>query len=178
MNAEERLLEWAHENFYPGWAEPSPSGTLAAIAGRRPATRGAMADYARQRALQRQSENPVVCKETRSTRMELVTHEGDSVLCPPDGGLGAMVDRMAASIDRSRRCREVGELLAMMPRDLWGVVDVTYRSVMNPREIPREAEEAWRMLQISRATYFRRKRAMLVWLGYRLGMAVDQEQAA
>src|SRR5690349_12134678 len=170
---EERLVEWAKEKFYPGWEEPSPSAVL-----------GRLMDEGRDERRKRNSRlwrvvrkaldnlrgGAIPCKETRGVRMEIIVLDGDSTACPPDGGAGAMIERMAKSIERSRRCRELGELLDLMPRNLYVVVHHTYANCAAPVEIPRRAEEAWRAIGVSKATCFRRKGEMLQWLGVRLGL--------
>jgi hypothetical protein len=185
MGAEERLIEWAKEKFYPGWAEPSPSAVLGRMMdegrdSRRKTQRQRMLKLL-QRALDRfrvGRSNPVPCKESRGVRMEVVVLDGESTVCPPDGGIGRMIERMAASIERSHRCREVGETLDLMPRDLFLVVHHTYGNCATPREIPRQARAAWESIGVSKATYFRRKREMLAWLGERLGIPVPSLDVA
>lgn len=180
MDAEERLIEWGEELFYPGWDIPCPTGgALGRMADqgndrrvrqRRSLFARALARIQRRKAGRR----AVPCKESGGVRMEIVTVDGDSVACPPDGGMGAMyglmAERMAKSLERRDRCKEVSELLAMMPADGRAVVRVTYQEVAGPNEVGREAAEAARMLKISERTYFRRKAEMLDWLSVRLGL--------
>lgn len=180
MTAEERLLEWAKDKFYPGWEEPSPSAVLGRLMDegrdeRRKRNTLRLRLLGRlERIVARLRTQQVPCKETRGVRMEIVVLGGESTVCPPDGGMGAMVERMASAIDRSHRCRQIGELLDLMPRDLFAVVHYTYGNCPNPREIPRTAAAAWGMIGISKATYFRRKREMLDWLSERLGLVVSK----
>lgn len=166
--ARDRLLEWAFEQFYPGWEVPTPSGAFAGMVNKR--RRKTLLERLLWRRVWRSSPNHITCKETRSTKMELIVHDGGTAMCPPDGGLGRMVDRMAASIDRSKRAAEVGECLRFMPSDLRAIVRVRYEQVVNPRELPRQDVECIRMLNIPERTYFYRKKAMLTWLGRRLGI--------
>lgn len=177
--AEGRLIEWARYKFYPGWEEPSPSAVLGRLMdegrdNRRRSFKGRMRLLRMLVKRLGARPGPIPCKETRGVRMELVVYKGKSYMCPPDGGAGKMVERMAAAIDKSHRCRQVGEMLDLMPRDLFLIVHHTYANCPNPREIPRAAEEAWTAIGISKATYFRRKRQMLEWLAERLGLVVPQ----
>lgn len=158
-----RLIDWGVEHFYPGWAVPSPNGVLAQYAGRRASDRAtALQPYLRE------YDDPVPCVETRAARMEVFVYEGDAMMCKPDGGLLRAYQRIANSIEHSRLCRVTGELLDMMPRQLWDVVRVKYRDCTRPIEIPREDHECWAILKISERSFYYRKKAYFTWLDARM----------
>lgn len=179
LDAEDRLIEWGRELFYPGWDMPAPTGGAIgrlADTGRDERVKGRKSRLARaiDRLMRRSKRHAVPCKETAGVRMEIVTYGGDSVACPPDGGMGTMyglmIERMARSLERRDRCKEISELLAFMPAEGRAVVRVTYQEVAGPNEVGREGKEASRMLGIAERTYWRRKAAMLDWLEERLGL--------
>jgi len=82
-----------------------------------------------------------------------------------DGGLGRMVDRMAASIERSRRCAEVREAFEVMPADYQMLAKVAYRDCPSYRDVPRDSAHAAATIGISLRAFFYRKKLMLEWLG-------------
>lgn len=183
-NAHERLVEWGEEKFYPGWDTPHQTvlGRLVdegrderlkarrrkdAKFVRRMKQLGVMVKKKRGAVLQ-----VVQCKESRVGRMEMLTHEGESFSAVPDGGLGAMVDRMAGSIERSRRCREVGEFVDLMPEDMRAIVRAAYGTCATPNDVPRVDCEAANVMGMALRTYERRKAEMLAWLSERLGLRV------
>lgn len=173
MTAEERLEEWARNLHYPAWEIPSPPSTLQRLVdeGRDERLKKRNRRLALEKRLARRKrgfDNMVPCKETVGVRMEIVTTDGDSVACPPDGGLGRMVERMAGAIDKSNRCCEVRDLLEVMPADLRALVDVTYRNCASPRDVPRSPEASANMLGCSVRTFFRRKAEVLEWLDAQL----------
>jgi hypothetical protein len=180
---EKRLIEWGEEKHYPGWDIPAPTGgalgrlidegkdeRLKATRRKDAKFRKTLAKIGIKLGRRRKSDLSMPCKESRVGRMEILTEDGESFATPPDGGLGQMVDRMAKSIERSARCRQVGECLDMMPEDMRTVVRVTYGECATPMEVPREAGEAANMMGVSERTYFRRKSEMLDWLAERLGL--------
>ena len=83
-----------------------------------------------------------------------------------DGGLGAMVDRMFYAIARDNRCREIAELLHVMPEDHLTTLRCTY--IGHWRDVPRTGKTAAGMMGVSAATYWRRKTKLLEWLANRL----------
>lgn len=85
-----------------------------------------------------------------------------------DGGMAAMIDRMADGIAKDRRCADVREACLVMPSKLLVIVDVTFRNCASGRDVPRDSSAAADMAGLSRATYFRRKREMLDWLAEEL----------
>jgi len=179
----ERLVEWGEEKFYPGWDQARP-GVLGRMIDegrdeRVKAQRRRDAKFRRQlkrlgiRVKKQRgsaSMRVVQCKESHLGRMEILTHAGESFSAVPDGGLGEMIDRMAGSIERSRRCREVGELVDLMPEDLRMVAQAAYGTCATPVDVPREDEEAAEKLRMALRTYERRKAEMLNWLAERLGL--------
>lgn len=190
-DTEKRLMEWGRELFYPGWDMPQTTGGVLGRLmeegndDRVKRRRGRSKVLALQQRLSRRKtgvDRVVPCKETGGVHMEIVALDGDSVACPPDGGMGLMyglmVERMAKSLERRDRCKEVSDLLAMMPSDGRAVVRVTYQEVAGPNEVGREGGEAARMLGISERTYWSRKKAMLEWLGERLAATAQQRRAA
>lgn len=92
------------------------------------------------------------------------TDDGD-----PDGGLGALIDRLAPKegqvdgIALDRRCAEVREAYYRMPPEFSLIVDATYRGWPSKRD-PRSWQASVAKSGLKQATYFRRKRAMLEWL--------------
>lgn len=183
-SAHERLVEWGEEKFYPGWEHSRP-GVLGRLIdeGRDERVKAQRRRDARfRRQLKRlgirvkkkrgggSSLRVVPCKEPHVGRMEILTHAGESFSAVPDGGLGEMVDRMAGSIERSRRCREVGELVDVMPDDLRLVVNAAYGTCATPMDVPRADAEAAEKLRMALRTYERRKADMLDWVAERLGL--------
>lgn len=176
--AHERLIEWGIEKFYPGWDTPH-AGVLGRLIDEGRDERMKRADAKFKRRLKRLgikakkdggSFRVLPCKESHVGRMDILTHRGESFPSVPDGGLGEMVDRMAGSIERSRRCRDVGELVDMMPEDMRAIVRAAYGACATPNDVPREDDEAARQLGMALRTYERRKAEMLAWLSERLGL--------
>lgn len=182
MGAEERLKEWGREKFYPGWAEPTPSAALGRMMDVGKDKRRAQARRIRQLLdryvfFRKTNREPIACHETRGIRMENIVIDGETTVCPPDGGMGAMVERMASAIERSHRCRAVGELLDRMPRDMFTIAYETYGNCASPRDVPNTAQGAARRIGISERTYFTRKKQMLRWLSEQLGITAEQRAA-
>jgi hypothetical protein len=169
--AERRLIEWGEDKHYPGWDIPAPTGgALGRLIdeGKDERLKGTRRKDAKFRKAM--SAMGIKLGRRRKDRsMEILTHEGQSFPSVPDGGLGAMVDRMASVIERTARCRQVGALILLMGEDMRTVVRVTYECA-TPNDVPREACEAANMMGVSERTYFRRKSEMLDWLAERLGL--------
>lgn len=175
MDAEERLEEWARNRHYPAWEMPSPISVL-----QRLVEEGRDERLKKQRRSQRRLRmlvgkvskgrmlDRIPCKESSGVRMEIVVVEGLATACPPDGGIGRMVERMAGAIDRSRRCREMDELFGTMAEDMRTVARVSYRDCASPRDVPRDPEASAGIIGCSLRTYFYRKKALLEWLSLRL----------
>lgn len=171
-----RLVQWGRDKFYPGWAEPSPSAVLGRLMDegrddrfKRFRNRSHVVALLRRAAGRTLRQMP--CKETRGVRMELVVHDGQTVMCPPDGGAAALVVRYEQAIIRSRECRDVGELLVKLQnydQRLWHVIRVTYRDAMRPIEIPRKGSGAAELLNIAPSTYWDRRKKAQAWIGRRL----------
>jgi hypothetical protein len=87
-----------------------------------------------------------------------------------DGGLGALIDRLAPvdAIGKDRRCAEVREACYLMPPELSLIVDVTYRNCASKHEVPRSYGGAVEISGLTETEYDRRKKAMLAWLTERL----------
>jgi hypothetical protein len=178
--AHERLVEWGEEKHYPGFIQAS-GGALGRLVeeGRDERLKATRRRDARFRLAlrkigiklgrRRKSDRGMPCKETRAGRMEILTHAGQSFPFAPDGGLGGMVDRMAESIFRNRRCREIGELIDMMPNESREFVRATYGTCV-AGHVPRSAIGAAEMMEVSERTYYRRKNEALEWLAERLGL--------
>jgi len=81
-----------------------------------------------------------------------------------DGGLGALVDEMAAGIAKDRRCAEVRDAYRRMPLELGDIADALYVSCAGYHEVPRHWEAAAELLELPQTTFFRRKKEMLIWL--------------
>ncbi len=169
-----RLVQWGRDKFYPGWAEPSPSAVLGRLMDegrdeRSRRYRGRTKLMALMRRIGGAGQMP--CKETRGIRMELLVYQGGTVMCRPDGGMSEMVVRMAGAIERSRECREIGEVLVQLQdynQKLWHVVRETYRDAMNPSEIPRRGAGAAQLLKIAESTYWARRKKAQAWIGRRV----------
>jgi len=92
-----------------------------------------------------------------------------------DGGMGAMVDRMFWAIERDNRCKELADLILVMPLEHSTTVQSTY--IGHWRDVPRTGKAAAGMLGVSMATYWRRKSSLLAWLTERLDI-YDRRKAA
>ena len=79
-----------------------------------------------------------------------------------DGGMGAMVDRMFYAIQKDNRCREIADMLHVMPEDHLTTLRCTY--IGHWRDVPRTGKAAAGMMGISTATYWRRKVRLLEWV--------------
>jgi hypothetical protein len=92
-----------------------------------------------------------------------------------DGGMGAMVDRMFYALQRDNRCKELADLILVMPLEHSATVQCTY--IGHWRDVPRTGKAAAGILGVSMATYWRRKSSLLNWLTERLDI-YDQRRAA
>ena len=175
MNAERRLIEYCRWLQEPGVNYmPASSGALARLADEgRDSRRKALRRGIRSR--QGPTSREIRSKETGGVRMEIVVHDGDSVACPPDGGMGAMVDRMFYAIQQDNRCSEIAAIVSEMPADHLTIVQCTY--IGHWRDVPRTGKAAAGMLGVSVATYWRRKSSLLGWLTERLDI-YDRRKAA
>lgn len=101
----------------------------------------------------------------------------------PDGGLGALIDRLAPKegmidgISLDRRCAEVREAYYRMPPQFSKIVEATYLNWPSKRD-PRSWQAAVEKSRLSQATYFRRKKAMLEWLTDYLCIPKSEARAA
>lgn len=151
MLASERLEEWAQNLHYPGFSTwPSENLFQRLRTDRRNAAAGA-----------------------QSSPVDVI----DGVPCRKDGGAAAMVARMAKSIDRSRRVREVAEAMQQLPEEAVVLIVATYVRY-SPREDARTAEQASLKIGISRATYFRRKERVLQLVADYLALSAGTPEKA
>lgn len=115
---------------------------------------------ARFRWLWRKTDNPMPCKETRSSS--------------GDGGMGAFVDRAHASLQWDKRCREVQDAYETMPNELRAIVQARYIGFF--RDLPRSFDAAGEILGLPKVTYWEQHKKMLEWLAARIGL-VDAKAA-
>lgn len=175
MNAEKRLLEYCRWLQEPGVNYmPASSGALARLADEgRDSRRKALQRGIRSR--QGPTSREIRSKETGGVRMEIVVQDGDSVACPPDGGMGAMVDRMFYAIQRDSRCKELADLILVMPLEHSATVQCTY--IGHWRDVPRTGKAAAGLLGVSMPTYWKRKARLLAWLAERLDIYESRKAA-
>lgn len=83
-------------------------------------------------------------------RYELIEVDGDSVMCPPDGGLSREVERRARELAHDIRCRETHAAVSMLPDDLRLTIIHVY--VVPVREEPRSMRAAAKRLGVSDKT--------------------------
>lgn len=96
-----------------------------------------------------------------------------------DAALVAMLMNpdVAEGMERDRRCAEVREACYRMPYKLALIVDATYRGWPSAKD-PRSWKSAVEQSGLSQATYFRRKKEMLVWLADYLCISEGVDKAA
>lgn len=70
-------------------------------------------------------------------RYDLVTVDGDTVSCPPDGGMSAAVEWRGKALAHDMRCRETARAVGMLPQALRAALQE--RFVVPPREKLRSA---------------------------------------
>lgn len=142
MNAHARLVEYGIWLLEPG-IEVFPNHTVEATI--KSTKHFAQAEHKRRRG-------PLTArgKESRST-------------LDNDGGLGAMIDRMASAIERDNRCREIQEAVGELPVDYQSFVRVTYEST-SPKDIPRRPKSAACILGCTVDEYYERRTALFAWL--------------
>ena len=104
------------------------------------------------------------------------TNAGRRTDTQSDGGMGAMVDRMAYAIEQDCRCREVRDLIARMPEDMLSFVKSTY--IGHWRDVPRQGKAAAQIMGVSMPTYWRRKVIVMRWLSDKLDIFVTHRKAA
>lgn len=83
-------------------------------------------------------------------RYELIEVDGESVMCPPDGGLSRAVERQAADLLHDIRCRETHAAVSMLPDAMRRTIIAVY--VVPAREQPRSARRAAEKLSINHKT--------------------------
>lgn len=93
-----------------------------------------------------------------------------------DGGLGAMIDRMAYAIERDNRCCELRELVNQMPTDMLTFIKATY--IGHWRDVPRTGKTAAQIMGVSMPTYWRRKVIVMRWLERKLDIFAPVRKAA
>lgn len=178
MNAERRLIEYCQWLQEPGLnCLPASSGALARLADEGKDSRRHRGDALRRgiRGRRGPGSREIRSKETGGVRMEIVVHDGDSVACPPDGGMGAMVDRMFYAIQKDNRCKEIAAIVGAMPADHLTIVQCTY--IGHWRDVPRSSRAAAGILGVSHATYWRRKQRLLDWLAEKLDISEHRKAA-
>lgn len=115
----------------------------------------------------------------QSTMLYRIIREGagasHSTAQQSDGGIGAMVDRMAGAIERDKRCREVNEAVYNAPDDHFAVVQATYG--IQWRDAPRSFREAANIMGINFASYRWRRLKAFRWLQHRLNIPLDKQHS-
>lgn len=96
----------------------------------------------------------------------------DDTPCRPDGGVGAMIDRMYGSLKWDERCREVQDAYDAMPIAMRAIVQARY--VGHWRDTPRSHRDAADIIGLDHVTFFDQHKAMLKWLGERLREIVQK----
>lgn len=148
FTAETRLIEWADARDIPPWnAWPSQNVFQRLRTDRRNAAPGAQG--------------------SSFDIIEPDAEGGCSVAVVKDGGVGAMVDRMYEAISKANRVEEMAHALNGMPKYYRALVDATYDRA-GARENYPAVERVAEKLGVSRATYYRHKERMLLWLACQL----------
>lgn len=172
--AEQRLIQWAKDQHF----EPMNVFPAATSIGRMMSEVAFDDRFKRARFMRlkvraidrklglrkRARKQTVTCKSSMGVRMEIVETDGDSVACPPDGGVAALVERLAKSLFRGRENDEVRDAYAVMPAAHMLIARAAYYERARYERIPRDPDVVAAELGFSRATYFRRRAAMLDWL--------------
>lgn len=121
----------------------------------------------------RKSRKPLTArgKESRFAGVKWVTHDGVAFASTPDGGAGALVDRLYFASIKAQRRQRVADAVERMPDDMRHLITLGWERCASALEVPREAAETAKLLGVSMSTYHRRKREMLAWLARELGLA-------
>jgi hypothetical protein len=82
---------------------------------------------------------------------------------------------MFFALARDNRCRELAELLHIMPEDHLTTLRCTY--IGHWRDVPRVGRAAAGMMGISAATYWRRKTRLLEWVTAKLDIHESRKAA-
>lgn len=85
----------------------------------------------------------------------------DGVPCRPDGGVGALAERLGRDIARDNRCRDIHDLIQYLPAHHREVMAAAF--VGERREVPRSVRSAADRLGIKRSEFCERKAALLAW---------------
>ena len=87
-------------------------------------------------------------------RFEIV----EGVPCRPDGGMGRMMEMYGAQAACDSRCREIRELLPLLPELHRETLEAVY---LGPER--RQAREAAQLMKLSVGKFYERKAALLGW---------------
>lgn len=98
---------------------------------------------------------------------------GPEAICPPDGGVGAMVDRMAGAIVRDRRCAEIQKAFIQMP-DAYQLIVRSLYFCEHPRDIPRSWKAAAQMIELKEHEFRAVRERMIGWLEGNLCIATSR----
>lgn len=148
---EECLAEYARWRHEPGYQySESPPNTLERI-----------------RTDRRNPPPGIGCSGPAMTLID--TGDGEPVAVPPDGGIGARIDRWARGIDRDNRCTFIKRMLRSLrddEPDLHATFDAIYHGEwFQPIRTERGAAED---LGVTRHELRQRRPAMLEWFAERL----------
>ena len=78
-------------------------------------------------------------------KYDLLEVDGDVFMCPPDGGMGDMVDRAGSALAHDLRCRLFADAVANLPAQQRAAIITMY--VVPLREDPRSIREVARQLE-------------------------------
>lgn len=83
-------------------------------------------------------------------RYEIIEVDGDSVSCPPDGGMWHECERAGKALSFDIQCREVEDAVSRLPEQMRKAVINTY--VVDKLEDPRSTHEVARRMRLSQST--------------------------
>lgn len=180
----ERMVEWGRDRHYPMFDVPLPTSALQRMVedgrddrikrrGKQDRRTAKIRDALGIARLRGKKRGALPCKESTGVRMEIVTVDGQSVACPPDGGAGAMIERMASSIERANNTREINRVLPDMPEDMLTFVRCTYVAG-HPGDVPKEWDVASAAMGCSKSAYYRRREKALTWLAEALSIPLEK----
>lgn len=83
-------------------------------------------------------------------RYEIIEFDGESISCPPDGGMWAEVERQGKAMAFDIKCREVEQAVSALPQSHRLAVIHTY--VVGKKEDPRSSRVVADLMKISHKT--------------------------
>lgn len=99
-------------------------------------------------------------------RYELITVDGVTVSCPPDGGMWSEVERQGSAMAHDMRCREVESAVADLPLDHRMAIVHTF--VVTRREKPRTTRAVGDLMDCSHKHVQKLLREAYVRVSYRV----------